>query len=119
MVIFNMLKFLQRKSLLRKLKASRIEKLVYIAMDIDYFQRVLESCGTEDDLRQKLKAEKEKDIKDQDIDLVAKLNEQINAVSNASKNIIDYTNVQRQLVEYLNYINAEGDAKIKQTLKEL
>jgi hypothetical protein len=114
-----MFKWLYRKYLLKKLKLNRVERLVYIGMDIDYFQRVIEVYGEEDTLRKELKDEKEKDIKDQDLELIGKLNDKINAVKNATQNITDYKNVQKELGHYLKYLEMKGDEKIKETLLKL
>lgn len=114
-----MFKWIYRKYLLAKLKLNRVERLVFIGMDIDYFQRVIDNYGNEEDLRDQLKQEREKEVKEQDLELIGKLQEKINAVENANRNISDYKTVRKELLHYLRYITANGDDKVKETLEDL
>jgi hypothetical protein len=102
-----------------KLVRSRIEKLVYIGMDIDYFQRIIDKYGTEETLREKLKDEREKDIKEQDLEWLNILQKNIAIVEKATNSIVEYKAIEKELVEYLNYIKMYGDKKTKDIFEQL
>jgi hypothetical protein len=114
-----MFKWLYRKYLLRKIRLNRIERLISLEMDMDYFQKVIKHLGNEEALRKQIADERSKDIKEQDIELINTLNTKIERVVEATKNLNEYAAVSKEIEWYLNYIKVNGDTKMKETQSRL
>lgn len=114
-----MFKWLYSKYLIWKLIMNRIERLVSVQMDVDYFQSIVDFRGSEDFLRKQLAQEREKDVKEQNLELIGKLQESIDIVEKANASIVEYNTIAQELDMYLSYLRKRGAKKIKDTLDNI
>ena len=112
-----MIKNLYAKYLAFKLKLKQLEKVAYVSMDIDYFQRKIDSLADEKTLRKTLKKEKEKKLEEQNVELINNTQNKIDIIVESNKTITEYNKLRKDLIDYVKYIDNSGTNSINDILR--
>jgi hypothetical protein len=114
-------------NLLKEIKEERVKKLMGLAFDIGYFDKMIAEVN-EDAMRNELKEEKEKTVlgpkgnvvkDDRDLDKIAKLEKEINRIVGIQAQRKQYIELYDDIKKYVEFLNVGADEETIKKVEEI